>query len=102
MFFSQPHRSTETVIVEVWEDIHFNTERRTAFVLLDFSAAFDTLHHNILVDRVENWMGLSDTVQNWSESYLKDRDYFASLEIMCLRAHNVYYDYVKQQQHRFK
>ena len=41
--------------------------------------AFDTVDHNILVDRLENWVGLSETVLNWFESYLKDRNNFVSI-----------------------
>lgn len=47
-------------------------------VSLNFSAAFDTLDHGILLDRMENWVRFSGTVLDWSESYLKDRDYFVS------------------------
>ena len=53
---------------------HLNTDsgRTSVLVLLDLSAAFDTVD-NILLDRLENWVGLSATVLNWFESYLKDR-----------------------------
>ena len=74
----RPHHSTETALVKVFNDIHLNTDRGriSVLVLLDLSAAFDTVDQNILLDRLENWVGLSGTVLNWFESYLKDRDYF--------------------------
>lgn len=34
-------------------------------VLLDLSTAFNMVDHNILPDRLENWLGFSDTVLKW-------------------------------------
>lgn len=77
----RPHHSTETALVKVFNDIHLNTDngKISVLVLLDLSAAFDTVDHNILLDRLENWVGLSGTALKWFESYLKDRDYFVSI-----------------------
>ena len=77
----RPHHSTETALVKVLNDIHLNIDSGniSVLVLLDLSAAFDTVDHNILLDRLKNWVGLSGTALNWFMSYLKDRDYFVSI-----------------------
>ena len=42
-------------------------------VFLDLSAAFDTIDHTILVNRLRNDYGLSGKARDWLESYLTDR-----------------------------
>ena len=77
----RPHHSTETALIKVINDIRMNTDsgKISILVLLDLSAAFDTIDHEILLDRLENWVGLSGTVLEWFRSYLQDRNYFISI-----------------------
>lgn len=75
----QPHHSTETALIKVLNDIHTDASKASVLVLLDLSAAFDTVDHNMLLDRLEKWVGLSGTVLNWFKCYLEDCDFFDSL-----------------------
>ena len=45
-------------------------------LLLDLSAAFDTVDHTILVSRLANRFGIRDTALNWFRSYLQLRKQF--------------------------
>ena len=41
--------------------------------LADPSAAFDTVRHDILLDRLKSRLGVTDKTLNWLTSYLSDR-----------------------------
>ncbi|KAL0148845.1 hypothetical protein M9458_055854, partial [Cirrhinus mrigala] len=47
--------------------------------LLDLSAVFDTVHYNILLNRLENYVGIRGTALAWFKSYLSDRHQFVAV-----------------------
>ena len=67
--------STETALMRVKDDImkHIANHRGVFLVLLDLSSAFDTVNHNILINRLETELGIKGKVLNWFRSYLSNR-----------------------------
>ena len=67
--------STETALLKVYNDIMNNIDqvRGILLVLLDLSAAFDTIDHDILFDILEHSLGISGLALKLLKSYLHGR-----------------------------
>ena len=67
--------STKTAFLKIHYDILslMDDGRVTALILLDLSAAFDTIDHNILLRRLGDWFGVSGKALDWFISYLTGR-----------------------------
>ena len=67
--------STETALVKVTNDLLMTLDagEPAILVLLDLSAAFDTVDHSILLSRLESWVGLGASALQLMRSYLSDR-----------------------------
>jgi hypothetical protein len=69
--------STESALASVHNDfsLAINNQRAVLLILLDLSAAFDTVDHHILLQRVANEFGIVGIAQHWLSSYLSDRSF---------------------------
>ena len=56
----------------------------TAVIILDMSAALDTVDHDLLLTILQNRYGITDTALQWYQSYLRPRalksSYFLNVE----------------------
>ncbi len=77
----RPSHSTETALIRVTNDLLLSSDRGciSLLVLLDLSAAFDTIDHNILLNRLEKSVGISGSALAWLKSYLSDRHQFVAV-----------------------
>ena len=80
-----PGYSTETVLLKVANDLFLSLNKGNISVLAlhDFPSALDTIDHPILVHRLHTDLGFTDTVLQWSSSYLTDRTQYVSLSNHC-------------------
>ena len=64
--------SMETALLKIYNDIllSMNQQHVTLLVLLDLSAAFDTVDHSILLERLTKSFGISGKALKWFSSYL--------------------------------
>lgn len=75
------YHSTETALVRVQNDVllAIDNNQSVILLLLDLSAAFDTVDHRILISRLSNRFGLKGDALDWFRSYLSDRKQFVSV-----------------------
>ena len=82
--FQSAHKSfhsTETALLRVQNNILCALDRKESviLVLLDLSAAFDTVDHTLLVPRLSTCFGFQGTVLKWLKSYLSSRKLFVKV-----------------------
>ena len=67
--------STQTAVLSVHNDLvrAVDNGQVSLLVLLDLSAGFDTVDHQILLSVLSDRFSVNSTTMNWFESYLTDR-----------------------------
>ena len=75
------HHSTETALTCVQDDFlrAVDSKKSVLLLMLDLSAAFDTVDHTILINRLRNRLGIGGIALRWFQSYLSNRKYCVKL-----------------------
>ncbi len=75
------NKCNEFALIKIINNIRLNSDfgKISVLVLLDLSAAFDSVDHNIPLQRLENRIRLSGMVHKWFRSYLEARGYYVSI-----------------------
>ena len=71
----RPKHSCERLMVKLVNDLLWSMERKeaTAVAVIDLSAAFDMVDHNILINLLHETFGIGDKALRWFQSYLENR-----------------------------
>jgi len=77
--------SMETVLLSLHDHLinAIGSQQASCLCLLDLSAAFDTIDHTILLDRLSLWFGIHGTALNWFKSYLSHRTFSVRCSGLC-------------------
>jgi len=71
------HHSTETALLYIHNHLvsAIGSQKVSCLCLLDLSAAFDTIDHDILITHLSSWFGIHGSVLTWFKSYLSSRPF---------------------------
>ena len=69
------YASTETALLKIKADILNAVDKKEVMclVMLDLSAAFDTISHELLLEQLKYRFGITDLALQWIESFLTNR-----------------------------
>ena len=73
--------NTSDAIIEFLDNVYtsLDSKQSTIAIYLDFSKAFDTVNHNILMSKLLH-NGVRCVLQHWFESYLTNRKQYVSIK----------------------
>jgi exonuclease III len=85
----RPQHSVETALVKVYNDmlLALDSRKGVMLVLLDLSAAFDTVEPEILTHRLELLYGITGEALLWVKSYFENRRQFVNIDGKHSRKH---------------
>ena len=90
--YRQNH-STETALLKIKNDVLLNMDKGhvTLLVMLDLSAAFDTVERGILLHRLQSKLGLRGKALLWFKFYLAGRTQHISVNVTLSKKFNLSY-----------
>ena len=85
------HHSTETALLRIQNDLllAIDGQKVSALILLDLSDVFGTIDHQILLERLSSFYGISGLALDLLSSYLSDRT-----QAVSINSHNTPYSSV--------
>ena len=90
---SKKSHSCETALLKIYEDILSVLSPKTKILVLflDFSSAFDTVHHEKLINKLEKQFHIQGTALNWFKDYLSDRTFHVIVDGNLSDGHHLQY-----------
>jgi hypothetical protein len=79
-FGFREHHSTSMALIKLFDKITHELDNKcySIGIFLDLSKAFDTIDHNILIDKLQCY-GFRGIVKDWLTSYISDREQYVSI-----------------------
>lgn len=79
-FGFQPQKSTTQLLSNFTDSIscHLNDRKHILVVFIDYSKAFDTLRHDVLLEKLDD-CGIRGPLKNWCQNYLEDRSFYVNV-----------------------
>ena len=76
------HCGTTTALVKIVDDLKLSmtTDQFSVLVLLDFSKAFDSINHQLLIEKLYNMFGFESCAVSLIKSYLNDRSQYVDFD----------------------
>ena len=78
--YRQGH-SIETALLRVYNDMLLAVDKgkEVVLILLDYSAAFDTINHDVFLTRLAERYGITGSVLRWFSTYFHNRSQYVSV-----------------------
>ena len=79
--FRAKHNTSHPVLHfsdQIYNSLNQKPSAKTLAIFIDLKKAFDTVDHNILIEKLEHY-GVRNSSNNWFHNYLLDREQFVSI-----------------------
>ena len=86
----RPGHSIETALLRVYNDMLLAVDKGKEVVLirLDYSAAFDTINHDVFLTRLAERYGIAGSVLPWFSTYFQNRSQYVSVNGTLSKPHS--------------